>query len=158
AGGLHDQRKAVQQLLDDADVHVRLRTALALLAGQEKAAVPALIQLLVAFPAKQGWKAEEALLKLARARAARGSARSEVGERERYRDLWIAWWSQNRETVRLLPKDELPALLGFTLVIEPFDQARQGSRVLELDYSGRIRWQIEGLQYVTDAQSLPGDR
>ena len=41
--------------------------------------------------------------------------------------------------------------LGYLLAVESYDQARRSGRVLEVDSAGKVRWQIEDLQYPVDA-------
>jgi hypothetical protein len=53
--------------------------------------------------------------------------------------------------------DKGKPLLGYTLLVELDANGRTG-RVRELDSRKKLRWQITGLQFPTDAQVLPGNR
>jgi HEAT repeat protein len=154
--GVHDQRDAVRQLLNDTDLGVRLRVALALTAAHDKHAVPALIALVGELPADRSWPAEEMLIRLAGDKAPSGTTAGDVEARNKYRDAWLAWWNQHGETTDLARLDRASPALGLTLVVE--QQSRRAGRVLELDQAGKVRWQIDGLQQAVDAQALPGDR
>jgi HEAT repeat protein len=154
--GLHDQREAVYRLLNDGNADVRLRTGLALARSGDKRAVPALIDLMGELPADQTWQAEEMLIRLAGDKAPSGTLVGSSEARQAYREAWTAWWREHGDTTDLSILDHAPATLGLTLVVE--QQSRRTNRVLELDRAGKVRWQIQGLQYATDAQILPGDR
>ncbi len=155
-GGLHDQRDAVRQLLKDADSLVRLKTALALIGVHDKFAVPTLIELIANAPTEQTWQAEEALVRIARDKAPGGGTSGDASSRQSYRDEWTAWWEQNKDSIDLATVDQSEKALGLTLVIE--QQTRRANKVLEVNAAGKVRWQIEGLQYAIDAQVLPGER
>ena len=60
-----EQRAAVAKLLRDPEMRVRLRAVQGLLAGRDKAAVPALIELLTCEVPDVTWQAEELLVRLA---------------------------------------------------------------------------------------------
>jgi HEAT repeat protein len=153
AAGVPDVRAEVRRLLDDADPAVRLRVALALVRAHDRQAVPALIALLGELPPEQTLPAEEVLRQLAGDQAPAAAATG-----PKARDAWAAWWQEHGPTIDLARLGRAPRLLGLTLVVEQFDQNRQSNRVLEFDPAGKVRWQIEGLQYAADAQALPGDR
>jgi HEAT repeat protein len=155
---LAEHRDAIRRLLNDADATVRLRTALALVARKDREAVPTLIALLADLPADQLWQAEDVLVRLAGERAPDAVAGSDPAARRKYRDAWAAWWRAQGSQVDLARLDSVSGELGYTLVLEQFDQNRRSNRILELDANGRVRWQIDGLQLVLDAQALPGDR
>jgi HEAT repeat protein len=148
-------RPAVRKLLHDPDDAVRFRVALALGAGGDRDAVPALIDQLADLPTELAWQAEDALRRL----AGEKSPDVPLGEgdepRRKCRDAWAAWWKASGAGV------DLAALasgggLGFTLLVEVDDNGT--GRVRELTRDGKARWEIANLQYPVDAQALPGDR
>ena len=63
--GREEQRKLARKLLGDPVLRVRWRVAQGLLAGRDKQAVPALIELLRLAPTTWLWKVEEPLVRLA---------------------------------------------------------------------------------------------
>jgi hypothetical protein len=149
------QRAAVRQLLADKEVRVRFRAAQALLvAGRDRAAVPALINLLADAPPALAWQAEETLHLLAGAQAPDVSAgdRDEAGRRK-CRDAWMAWWTEHGAGADLARLTEAGRLLGLTLGIE-----YNTGRVWECGMDGKLRWEITGLAGPMEAQVLPGGR
>jgi HEAT repeat protein len=155
--GLGEQHEAVRRLLQDPEPLVRLRTALALAAAKDKQAIPVLIALLSELPSDQRWPAEEYLALVAGDKAP-GPAGAEPDARRKYRDAWAAWWKQQGDNIDLEHLDLTQRMLGYTVVIEQYDHNKRASRLVEVDSAGKIRLQIEGLQYAWDAQVLPGDR
>src|SRR5205085_244490 len=86
----------VHKLLEDKDLEVRLKAALALAGGGDKQAIPTLIALLAEGPADAAWQAEDYLARLA------GGKRPEVSladdnARKKARDAWAKWWKDNGE-------------------------------------------------------------
>jgi hypothetical protein len=133
---------------------VRLRAAQGLVAGREKAAVPALVDLLGGDSADLRWQAEDILVRLAgdRAPALEGSL-DEAG-RKRWRDAWAAWWDRHGATVDLARLGERSPFLNLTLVPE-----MHANKVWEFGPDGKVRWELkEDLKTPIDAQVLPGGR
>jgi hypothetical protein len=148
------QRVEVRKLLRDAEVMVRLRAAQGLLAGKDKSAVPALIDLLNCSVAEIAWQAEDLLLRVG----------GEVGNppllestkpnaRKDYRDRWVKWWSENGDKVDLARVEQDPPQRGWTVVTQ-----MSTSKVYEMDRQGKVRWTIDDLSGPIDAQLLPGER
>jgi len=151
--GVAEQRPAVRKMLQDPDPSVRLRVALALVASQERDAVPVLIALLGELPAEQGAGAEEVLRRLAGDRAPEPALGGEEGTREKVRDAWAAWWREHGPTVDLAQATLTPRFLGYTLVAYV-----DTGHVVETGPGGKVRWELRDVQMVYDAQALPGDR
>jgi HEAT repeat protein len=156
--GRAEPRDEVRRLLKDPDLNVRLRTALALVTAQDKQSVPALIALLEELPPGQSWSAEECLIQLAGDKSPGGAESLDAESRKKHRQAWTDWWTKNQTKVDLGRLELSQRTLGYTLVVEQYDHNKRSNRVLELDAAGRIRWQIDGLQYAMDAQSLAGNR
>jgi HEAT repeat protein len=152
-GNAAGERDAVRKLLEDPDAGVRLRVALALVAGREKEAVPVLIALLGDLPPNKAWQAEDVLYRLAEDKAPTVPAGTDEAGRRKYRDAWAAWWREQGPKVDLDRLDATPALHGYTMMIL-LDQGQ----LLEVDANNKERWHIDGLQFPLDAQMLPGDR
>ncbi|HXG12587.1 MAG TPA: HEAT repeat domain-containing protein [Gemmataceae bacterium] len=152
--GLAEVRPAVRKLLHDPEPAVRLRVALALAADREKEAVPVLISLLAELPPGQAEQAESFLHQLAGERAPKVTLGRDEASRQKCRDAWAAWWREHGpaiELVRLVPG--APRQLGYTA----FALIENG-QVVELGRDGKVRWQLDGLQYPADFHVLPGDR
>ena len=153
-----DHQAAIRPLLTDPDMEVRLRAALGLASLSDKTAMPVLISLLADLPPDGAAEAEDFLIRIAGSAAPNTSVLGQSETRAKARDAWAAWWKESSETADLGRLASVSRPLGFTLAVEPYDPARRSGRVTEFDAGGKVRWQIEGLQYPTDAQVLPGDR
>jgi HEAT repeat protein len=149
---------AVRALLKDPEAEVRLRVALGLGALDDKTAVPVLISLLTELPLDGAAEAEDFLVRIAGSAAPSLPVAGSAADRAKARDAWAAWWKESADKVDLAHAGRPAPQLGYLLIIEPLDPARRTGRVSELDASGKVRWQIEGLLYPTDAEVLHGDR
>jgi HEAT repeats len=152
AGG-EENRAAVRKLLEDPNATVRLRAGLALVSVKEKDAVPVLIDLLGELPPAQAWTVEDLLYRMAADKAPAVSPGTDEASRKKYKEVWAAWWQENGAGVDLAKLDEVPATLGYTLMVL-LDQGK----VLEVDASKKIRWELANLEFPLDVQYLPGDR
>jgi HEAT repeat protein len=158
-GGAGDAMPAVRKLLADPDPEVRLRAGLALAARGEKEAVPALIALLPELPDEPAAEAEDFLYRLAGDDAPPAGAGEGRAGRERARDAWAAWWRAHGPSADLARAGPGSRPLQNLLAVEPSTPtAGAAGRVLELDPSGRVRWEIGGLSAPQDVQLLPGGR
>lgn len=156
--GGDEQRPLIRKLLEDPEAAVKLRVAIALIAARDRQAVPVLIGLLSELPPELGIQAESCLRALGGEKSPSLVLTSEQGVAEKCRDAWTAWWREHGHTVDLARLDVAQRQLGYTLVVEQYSQARRSGRVAELDASGKVRWEITGLQTAFDAQVVPGDR
>ncbi|HYV36130.1 MAG TPA: HEAT repeat domain-containing protein [Gemmataceae bacterium] len=175
AGGGADHWPAVRKLLTDPQTEVRLRVALALVYAQDKATVPALIDLLGELPRTQAWEAVQVLQVLAGAKApALPAGKDDVAARKKLRDSWQAWWKQHGAAVDMAQLAKIKGVTGLTLVAEigpnnkaakkaakkaavPANPITGGDRLVAIDSNGQPRWQIENLNHPIDFQMLPGD-
>jgi hypothetical protein len=103
--GSAGQKDEVRRLLHDPDPGLRLRAAQGLLAGRDKGAVPALLDLLGDGPLEVARQAEDLLDRAAGDRAPRVSLGETKAERGRCRDAWAAWWQANGAKVDLTRAD-----------------------------------------------------
>jgi HEAT repeat protein len=158
--GLKEVPEEVRKLLQDRDPTVRMRTALALVEAKEKQAIPTLIGLLGDLPPDQCWQIEEVLIQLAGDKAPPGPPGPEPAARKKHQDAWTVWWQQHGATLDLNKIDPSQRTMGLTLILTQTEGGRRSSRsaVLEVDLSGKVRWQIEGLNLATDAQYAGNDR
>jgi HEAT repeat protein len=152
AGGI----TAVHKLLEDADLSVRLRAAAALAAAGQRDAVSVLVDLIGVLPREQSWQAQDVLARLAGERAPEPVAADDAAARRKARDAWAAWWKDNAAVIDLARLSAAPQSLGYTVVVLVEENGM--GRVAELGRDGKVRWQIEGLQYPVDAWVLPGNR
>src|SRR5262249_30238518 len=114
--GSKDHVQAVLKLLKDRDADVRTGAALGLALAGAKKAVDALVELVGELPSAKRGHVEDALARLA-GNAAPNAPGDDSGESaKKRRDLWAAWWAQNREKVDLsrLVRD---VSLGYVLCI-----------------------------------------
>jgi HEAT repeat protein len=147
---------AVGRLLKDADLSVRLRAASGLATAGDREAVPVLIDLVAALPREGSWQAQEVLLRLAGEGGPEATAGEDEAGRKKARDAWAAWWKANADRADLSRLAAERVTLGYTTVVLVNDSGQ--GRVVELGRDGKVRWQIEGLQYPVDAWVLPGNR
>ncbi len=146
---------AARRLLQDSDPAVRLRVATALTTAGRKEAVPVLIDLIAVLPREQSWQAQEVLTRLAGDGAPEPGVDDGPG-RKKTLEAWLAWWKANADRVNLAQHSAQPQILGYTDIVLVEDTGL--GRVVELGRDGKVRWQIEGLQYPVDAWVLPGNR
>jgi HEAT repeats/PQQ-like domain len=146
-------RTAVAGLLADRDPQVRLRAVQGLLAGLDRKAVPALIDLVREPSGEISWAADDLLALLAGEEPPDLPFGDDDATRQKRRDGWSQWWSKNGAGVNLARLSEPPPILGITLVPE-----MHANKVWEADQSGKVLWQMDGLQCPIDAQVLPGGR
>jgi hypothetical protein len=158
AADLADQRDAVRALLKDADLTVRLRAALALAGAQDRDAVPVIISLLKELPDNQAFQAEDYLRMVAQETAPDVSLAGDKVDKDKVRDAWDKWWKEKGDKVRLVRLETTQRLLGYTLVVDQYDNVKRSGKVCEVDASGKVRWSIDGLRGPIDAQVLPGDK
>ncbi|HKI35213.1 MAG TPA: HEAT repeat domain-containing protein [Gemmataceae bacterium] len=155
AGGA-ESLAAVRKLLQDGDLSVRLRAAVGLAGAADKDAVPVLIDLVAALPREQSWQAQELLARLAGEGAPETVGGDDEAARKKARDAWAVWWKANAAKADLSRLATAQVTLGYTTVVLVNDGGL--GRVVELGRDGKVRWQIDGLQYPVDAWVLPGNR
>jgi hypothetical protein len=158
---------SVRPLLKDADPVVRLRVASALVHSQDKEAVPALIAFLAELPRAQVWEAEELLQRLAGAKApAAPLVSDDAAARKKLADAWQAWWKEHGAAVDLAEFAKTRGGSGLTLVALAdgkkaglgFGGPGQAGKVVAIDRTGQVRWEIDNLDHPIDIQLLPGQR
>lgn len=148
-----EPRAAVRKLLSDADLIVRLRVGLLVAADRQKDAIPVLIDLLGELPQTQGWEVVDFLCGLAPDQAPEATPGDDFASRKKCRDAWAAWWAKNGPTTDLARASKDTQPLGYTIVV-----LLDRGRVQEVDRAGKVRWQVEGLQFPLDVQWIPGGR
>lgn len=158
AAGAAETQLLLRKLLDDPEPVVRLRVALALVSAGDRQAVPRLIALLAELPPEDALQAQAALLALAGEQAPTLTLSNDTGTAEKCRDAWAAWWKEHGAKVDLTQLGTALRLLGYTLVVEQYSQAKRSGRVFEVDAAGKMRWEVTGLQAPLDAAVGPGDR
>jgi HEAT repeat protein len=151
-GGGKEGRAAVRKLLKDNVSTVRVRVALALVVSGERAAVPALIDLLPTISDEQIGQVEDVLHQLAGEAAPQAPWSAEPADKKKCHDAWAAWWKDNGERIDLARLKVRP-WYGFTLLC---DSSR--NRVFEIDRDGKERWAIQGVPFPVDAWVLGGKR
>jgi HEAT repeat protein len=158
--GAADQRDAVRKLLKDPDQNVKLRVALALSSTQDKEAIPPLIAMITELPPTMAGQAEYQLRLLAGEGSPEASAGDDAANRKKTRDAWEAWWKKHGDKLQLAKLDNRQQLLGYTIVVDMYDNMKRGGRVVELDRHGKVRWEWSavGNPGPLSAQMLPGDR
>jgi HEAT repeat protein len=154
-------RDVLAKLLSDPEARVRYEAATALLRLGDRKAGPTAIALLTEAPLPLAWQTEDMLARIAgeQAPTAALGAGSDA-DRKKCRDAWAAWWRINGDRVDLARLTAAEPYHGLTLACE-YDGVGGGGgggRVAEYGRDGKIRWQIDGLSGVNDAQLLPGGR
>jgi hypothetical protein len=115
--GTAEQRKAVQRLLTDASLEVRIAAAQGLAAARDKSVAPALAVLLTEAPPPIAQQAEDLLQRMAGDKAP--TVTWEDAKRQPCRDAWEAWWKSEGEKLDLAKADVDP------LNRNPAHEARQ---------------------------------
>lgn len=156
--GVDPKRPSLRKLLQDSDLVVRLRLALALVEAKDKDALPALIALLDKVPREHAWRAEELLCRIAGDQAPAQRLGGDDAAAKECRAAWDKWWAAHGAKLDLAKLDLSQRLLGYTLIVERSLTNVNDSRVLELGPDKKPRWEVGGLVYPLDAQALPGDR
>lgn len=152
--GATEARPGVRILLKDPEPVVRLRAALALVHSRDREAVPALIDFLVELPPPLDEQAEAQLVQLAGGRGPTLALGRDPASRQKCRDAWADWWKEHGTGVEMARLTTTPAReLGYTI----YAQIENG-QVFEIDRAGKVRWQLDGLQYPADVRLLPGNR
>lgn len=152
--------RAVQKLLADPVLKVRLRAAQGLVAARDPEAVPVLIDLLGKASDAAVWQVEELLQRIA---ANKGPDVPPGDNLAAYRrkavTAWAAWWAANASRADLARASLEEQRLGLTTIVE-YDSTvgnRQG-RVWECGRDGNPRWTIANLLGPMDAQVLSNGR
>ncbi len=151
------QQGALKKLLTDRDPEIRLKTALALARAGERDVMPALIQVVSEVPVELAWQGDEFLSKLAGPKKPNVAPAKEADGQKKYREAWTAWWKVFGDKVVLVERAGATRLLGYTVIVEHYNQFTGNGRVLELDAAGKTRWEIHNLAGPTDAR-VYGDR
>jgi HEAT repeat protein len=149
-----DVRAAVLPLLADKSQRVRFRAAQGLLEAREKAAVPALIDLVADGPADGVGEVEDVLARLAGDATPDAAGGDDAEGRQKRRAAWAKWWKDNGDKLDLAKALEAEPFLNLTVVPE-----MHANKVWECGKDGKPRWTIaKDLQCPIDAQVLPGGR
>jgi len=143
---------SVQTLLRDRDPEVRLPVAMALVARKDRAAVPALIDILGELSPEQLWQAEELLRRLSGSQAPPTALGTDATSRRQCRDAWAAWWRTNSARVDMTVLDSAPRMLGYTLIVQFTQWGNNTGRVYEIGPDRKVRWHVDGLNLPIDAQ------
>src|SRR5262249_11635247 len=151
-------RATAYKLLKDTDARVRLWTAQALLAVQDKTAVPALIALLSEGPLATAHSAQGLLWDLAGDQAPQTSLGEGPSARRQCQRAWQAWWKDHQGEVDLAKINWTERKLGLTLVCECWINGQTIGAVRAFGPDGKVHWQIEGIRNTSDVQVLPGRR
>jgi HEAT repeat protein len=151
--GTAEQQQGVRKLLDDKEPLVRLRAAQGLLAGRDKAGIPALIGLLETGPVVLAWQAEELLHWAAGQEAPnRTIGDGETETRKECQDAWEKWWQKHGKDLDLasdFPDYRRPILF--------LTWGGSGEGLTLWGHDGRPRWHLK--EKLGDVVSLlPGDR
>jgi hypothetical protein len=157
---VQEHRPGVVKLLEDPDLSVRYRAAVALIRVGEKKAVDALIPLLTEASFQAAQQAEDVLFRLASEKLPTTTlSDSSVDARRKARTAWESWWKDNQDKVDLKKLSLDDAILGFTVIAEYSDAGVGGrGRVWECGPDGKQRWEITDVASPMDVQCLPGGR
>lgn len=147
-----DLRAAARRLLSDREPRVRFQAAQGLLAGKDKTAVPALVDLVAEGAPEIADRAELHLLRIAGDKPP-ALPEGPADNKAKRREAWVAWWGANARTIDLASLPATPPYLGLTLVPEMHAQ-----KVWECGKDGKPLWEVADLQTPIDAQVLPGNR
>jgi HEAT repeat protein len=153
-GNAEEHKAAVKKLLKDKDLDVRMRTAQALAMAGDKAAVPVLITLLSDLPLEKASEVEDFLVVLGGEKSPAVSVGPDADSRSKAVAAWRVWWKANEKTVDLASAVLGERQLGYMLVVENYNPTNNLGRVMELDASGKVRWELKNLYYPWDARRM----
>jgi HEAT repeat protein len=151
--GVADAKDEARALLRDASALVRWRVATALVLAGDRLAMPTLIDTLPELTQTQAWQTEDVLVRLADGKGPGVALGTDEAGRKVARDAWQKWWTQHGAKADLALLQQTPRLLGYTTIV-----LLDLGRVLEIDGSDNVRWQLDMLDFPLDVQVLPGDR
>jgi hypothetical protein len=151
--GVRSALPAVRKLLRDPEPAVRLRAAMGLATARDKDAVPVLIELLDHLPRGQAAVALDFLYQIGEDQSPYLPLGADGDQRRQCRDAWAAWWRKHADKADLAKLSEKRRLRGYTMLV-----LLDEGKVLERDATGKLRWEIGGLDLPTDVQHLPGER
>src|SRR5262245_2667131 len=157
AGGLA-MKPAVEDLLKDSSVKVRLPVTFALVQAKDKNAVPLLIELLADAPTDQSWQVVEILEQLAgdKAPAVYFGPKTPPAQ---VRDAWRQWWTTNASAVDLAKLSEASPYEGYRLITMMGDKkGTGGGKIVELRPDGSVHFEIENLTHPVDARVIGPNR
>jgi HEAT repeat protein len=149
-------REAARRLLHDPEPKVRLRAAQGLLAGRDKRAVPALIDLIGEAPLAIANRAEDLLLRTAGDAAPLLSSSTSIASQRRSQQSWRDWWRDHADRLDLGPGEEGGRTLGLTLLAE-----MDTNQVTEFNADGTVSFRLLGkganaIKGPVDAQYVRG--
>jgi hypothetical protein len=133
-----------------------LRAGQALAGAGQKEAVPVLINLLGDLPLEKVWDLEDFLSQIAADKTPTETVSAEEGSRDKAVKAWKAWWDDHGKKIDLAKLDLGKRELGFLVVVEMHNPVKGTGRVVEVDASGKTRWEVGGLNQPYDAQVLRG--
>ncbi len=146
-GKVKDQYPAIRKLLKDPDDHVRMRAGLALIGVKDREAVPVLVELLGSPRLERPWQIEDVLLRLAGDKAPMVSLGTTDETRKKCRDAWHEWLTKQGDKIDLAKLDQVPATLGYTLIVQVNQNAMIGGRfrgnegeIVEMDAKQKKLW------------------
>jgi len=144
-------------LKKEGEAEIKLLIALALVNdGRDKEVVPDVISLMADVPTERGWRAEELLWRIAGEDGPAVSLGSDKAGREKARDEWKKWWTENEKKIDLAKLDQ-ESSFGLTIVCE--NPLRGGlGRIVALGSDGKERWSVKGLNQPMDAVPLAGKK
>jgi hypothetical protein len=145
----------LRKLLKDKEAVVRFKVAMAMASAREGEGVPVLTALIGEGPTEFATQAEEYLTRVAGTSAPKGLPEGEEGRKKRSA-AWAKWWDDNKTRVALIDRNaptEREPYRNLTMLIHSNMQ-----KIMEVDRSGKMRWEITGLLNPWDAMVLPGNR
>lgn len=160
--GNFEQKEAAKRLLDDSDQLVQLRAAQGLLAGNDCAGIPALINLLVTARLDIAWQAEELLEWVADGQTQGRSVGTGTNEqRADCHQKWSSWWKENEKNVNTARIAKISGSPALWLVSQRTSANRTdttGYRIFLCGANRTPRWTIERLSNPQEAQLLLPER
>jgi hypothetical protein len=148
-----DVRDLAKPLLADKSTMVRFRAAQSLIAANDKAGVPALVELVTNAKASELGEVEELLDRLGGDFVPDAPTGDSDEARKKRRDAWDKWWKDKGDALDLAKANAAEPFLGLTVMPE-----MHANKVWECGKDGKARWTIADLQCPIDAQVLPGGR
>jgi hypothetical protein len=170
---MKEQGDAVKKVLDDDDVGVYRRLATAMVTeAKNKEGMATLIKVLASDSAADREAADDVLQIIAGSLAESDQKLADKApvqpedldtpkNRQRWKQEWDAWWKEASTKVDLKKINFEEAAFNYTLVgVYGYqqDKRRYTGRLMELDKAGKVKWELDELNYPVYASKIRRDR
>lgn len=148
-----EAQKICSALLSDSSARVRFEVARELIKNQNKTSIPVLIELMTKVPVEKAEAIDQILREIAKDKSPESKNDTKADSA-----AWNIWWQKEGAQLVLNPGAKSQEPLKNFLVVESFNQDKKSGRVLLMNPSGKILWEISNLSNPTDAILLSNNK